>query len=180
MRLTIKLSLLLLAIITGLSFASCQKAPSTSKLFTTPAGEGFAIYLTADDIPITQMEALSHVDLNDEPLISAADITTYDWAKHEIWLSETGKAKLARFEVPISGKSFMICVDKAPLYWGAFYNSLSSYYPFGTPVINIYPWNGNSLKIEWGLFSGDAEDPSDPRNEAMIFESLQNWGKLSQ
>lgn len=172
--------LILLLSITGVLLLSCARMLSTSiPPINVPEGEGFAIYLTAGDIPVTQMEALSHVELKDEPLISAVDIASYDWIKHEIWLSETGKEKLADFQVPISGKSFMICVDKAPLYWGAFYNSLSSYYPFGTPVINIYPWNGNSLVIEWSLVSGDVEAPSDPRSESMIFESLHKWGKLT-
>jgi len=122
LSLTTRISLLFLAIITGLLFTSCQKAPSTSKLFTTPPGEGFAIYLTANDIPVTQMEALSHVDLENETLISAADIFSYDWANHEIIVSENGQTKLADFEVPISGKSFIVCLDKNPVYRGAFYN----------------------------------------------------------
>ena len=113
---------LVLTLITVLSLASCQKILSTNNLSTTPVGEGFAIYLTADDIPVTQMEALSHVDLHREPLLSAAEIVWYDWAKHEIKLSETRQKKLDKFEVPVSGKSFIVCLDKNPVYWGAFYN----------------------------------------------------------
>jgi hypothetical protein len=115
-----------LTLITVFSLASCQKISSTNNLSTTPAGEGFAVYLTANDTPVIQMEALSHIDLGDETLISAADIFSYDWANHEIIVSENRQTKLADFEVPISGKSFIVCLDKNPVYWGAFYNLLLS------------------------------------------------------
>jgi hypothetical protein len=168
-------------ILTGIFLTSCTQIRLSSTLpISTPLGEGFAIYLTRDDIPITQMDALSHVELAEEPLISAIDITAYDWETHEIYLSDTGKEKLQDFEVPIKGKAFLVCINKAPVYWGAFYNSLSSYYPFGTPVINMYPWNGNALTIEWDKISGDTTEPADPRNAAEIFASLQKWGKLAK
>jgi hypothetical protein len=141
-------------------------------------GEGFAIYLTAQDIPIQQMEALSHVELADTPLISAADIVSYNWNTHKITLSETGNEKLKSFEVPISGKVFLICVDKAPVYWGAFYNPLSSYFPFGKPIIYAFPMLWESLEIKWEAMSGDSETISDPRSDPRILESLRQWNKL--
>jgi hypothetical protein len=180
LRTSKKILLLLLVMIAGILSTSCQKSPSTSNLSITPTGEGFAIYLTADDVPVTQMEYLSHVILQNEPLFSAVEIDSYDWAKHRISLTDTGQAKLADFEVPISGISFMVCVDKCPVYWGAFYNPLSSYYPFGTPVISMFPGDRESIKIEWDQVSGNVEELADPRNDPSIFESLKNWDKLVQ
>ena len=43
---------------------------------TASQDEGFAIYLTKGDIPPAQMEALSHVDLADNPVISTQDVIT--------------------------------------------------------------------------------------------------------
>jgi hypothetical protein len=43
-----------------------------------PKGEGFAIYLTRDDIPPSQMEALSHVELADQSIIGTNDIISYN------------------------------------------------------------------------------------------------------
>jgi hypothetical protein len=143
-------------------------------------GEGFAIYLTAQDVPVPQMESLSHVDLADKPLISAVDIIFYDWDTHNITLSEVGKEKLKNFEVPISGKAFLVCIDKAPIYWGAFYNPLSSYFPFGKPVIYAFPGEWESLEITWEPVSGEGETPGDPRNDPNIFNSLKQWGKLTR
>ena len=48
----------------------------------TPKGEGFAIYLTKEDIPPAKMEALSHVDIADQPIISIEDIITYNAQTH--------------------------------------------------------------------------------------------------
>jgi len=39
-------------------------------------GEGFAIYLTKQDIPPAQMEALSHVDIAERPIITISDISS--------------------------------------------------------------------------------------------------------
>ena len=45
---------------------------------TAVEGEGFAIYLTKEDISPAQMEALSHVDIADQPIISINDVITYN------------------------------------------------------------------------------------------------------
>ena len=55
---------------------------------TTPKGEGFAIYLTKEDIPPAKMEALSHVDIADQPIISMGDIITYKAQTHELKLTD--------------------------------------------------------------------------------------------
>ena len=46
--------------------------------------EGFAIYLTREDIPPAKMEALSHVEITDKPVISLTDIITYNAETHEL------------------------------------------------------------------------------------------------
>ena len=88
--------------------------------------EGFAIYLTKEDIPPSQMEALSHIDIADQPTISIKDIITYNAQTHELKLIDTAFERISSLEVPVKGKSFMVCVNKAPIYWGAFWTPISS------------------------------------------------------
>ena len=42
--------------------------------FTTSKSEGFAIYLTKEDISPVQIPVLSHVDITKQPIISINDI----------------------------------------------------------------------------------------------------------
>ena len=72
---------------------------------TTPEGEGFAIYLTKEDVPPEKMEMLSHVDLADQPVISMQDIIQYNAQTHEIKLTDTAFERISQLEVPVRGKS---------------------------------------------------------------------------
>jgi hypothetical protein len=89
-------------------------------------GEGFAVYLTRDDIPPSQMEALSHVELADQPVIAADDIVSYNTQTHELRLTPDAFQRISELEVPVQGRSFMVCVDRGPIYWGAFWTPISS------------------------------------------------------
>ena len=62
LKLTVVISCILLIIIVYSGYTASTK------------GEGFAIYLTQKDIPPAKMEALSHVELSDQPIISVEDI----------------------------------------------------------------------------------------------------------
>ena len=146
---------------------------------TSTQGEGFAIYLIADDIPPEKMEALSHVDLADQPVISLQDIVSYNAQTHEIELTQSAYERICSLEVPVRGKSFMVCVDKQLIYWGAFWTPISSisfdgvtiWKPFGsekTPVITL----------ELGYPSSSFYGGEDPRNNPVIMRSLEETGKL--
>ena len=106
-------------------FAACIPLVSTA-CSTSSAGREFAIYLTRDDIPPAHMGALSHIEIADEPLISMDDVVAYDAATHEITLTSKAFDRIASLEVPVSGTSFVVCVDRSPIYWGAFWTPLSS------------------------------------------------------
>jgi hypothetical protein len=141
--------------------------------------EGFAIYLTRDDIPPTQMEALSHVDIADQPIISIQDIITYNGQTHEIKLTGEAFERITNLEVPVIGKSFLVCVDGAPTYWGAFWTPLSS---MGFDGITIWKPLGveepKVIKIELGYPSLTFYTGEDPRNNTEVMESLDQAGKL--
>jgi len=88
--------------------------------------EGFAIYLTKDDVSPSHLSVLSHVDIEEEPLIGINDIITYNAGTHEITLTSDAYKRIVDLEVPVGGRSFMVCVDKQPVYSGAFWVAFSS------------------------------------------------------
>jgi hypothetical protein len=143
------------------------------------APEGFAIYLTRDDIPVAQMEALSHVEIADEPVISTDDIISYNKETHEIELTADAYERVQAFKIPTSGKSFVICVDRAPIYWGAFWAPYSSQSFSGVTIwVPSFSQQENTIKIELGYPSEAFFQGEDPRSNPEILESLEKAGKL--
>jgi hypothetical protein len=142
--------------------------------------EGFAIYLTRDNIPPSQMEALSHVEITDKPVISEDDIIYYNSQTHELKLTSAAFQRISGLEVPTSGKSFVVCVDKGPVYWGAFWTPVSSqsfdgvtiWMPLGDELPEI-------ITLELGYPSSSFYGGDDPRNNEDILESLSQSGKLT-
>jgi hypothetical protein len=146
---------------------------------TDRIGEGFAIYLTKEDVPPAQMEALSHVDIEERPIISMNDIITYNAQTHELKLTDTAFERIAQLEVPVRGKSFLVCVDKEPIYWGAFWTPISSisfdgvtiWQPLGTQELKV-------VTLELGYPSSSFYGGEDPRNNTKVMKSLEQAGKL--
>jgi len=146
---------------------------------TTTRSEGFAIYLTKEDVPPSQMEALSHIVIADQPIISLEDIITYNAQTHEIELTEAAFERISRLEVPIQGKSFMVCVDKGPIYWGAFWTPISSLSFDGITIWK--PLGSQELKmisIKIGYPSSTLYDGEDPRDNTEVIKSLEQAGKF--
>jgi len=141
--------------------------------------EGVAIYLTRDDVPPSKMEALSHVDIAAEPVVSMQDIVSYDAQTHEIKLSDEGLEKIRTLDVPVSGKSFVVCVNKAAVYWGAFWVDVSSLSFNGITIMKPFgSQQETSIKIGLGYPSPSFYEGSDPRNNQEILQSLEQAGKL--
>jgi hypothetical protein len=156
-----------------------------SLLFTgasckTAKGEGFAIYLTRDDVPPAKMEALSHVDLAENPLISLADIISYNAQTYELKLTNEAYERIADLEVPVRGKSFMVCVDKSPVYWGAFWTPVSSQSFNGVTIWKPFgnSHQGTIITLQLGYPSSSFYGGEDPRNSPEVIESLEQSGKL--
>jgi len=146
---------------------------------TAIEGEGFAIYLTKEDISPAQMEALSHVDIADQPIISINDVITYNAQTHEIELTDEAFRRISQLDVPVRGKSFMVCVDKAPMYWGAFWTPISSISFNGVTIWK--PLNSQEptvITLELGYPSSSYYAGEDPRNNATVMKSLDQAGKL--
>jgi hypothetical protein len=141
-------------------------------------GEGFAIYLTRDNIPPSQMEALSHVEIAEVPIISIDDIVTYDAVTHRIELTTDAYQRISQLEVPVRGKSFLVCIDKSPVYWGAFWVMYSSMSFEG--ITMILPLNEDSgvIQIELGYPTPGFFGGEDPRGNPDIMQSLKDSRKL--
>jgi len=147
-----------------------------------PEGEGFAIYLTKGDIPVAQMEALSHVDIAATPLINIDDIVLYHAEPiiHYITVTPEAYERIRSMQVPTQGKSFVVCVDKVPIYWGAFWATYSSQ-SFDGVNIQVPPIaaaDGGFLFIELGYPTKDFFTGEDPRLNPFIIESLEKAEKL--
>jgi hypothetical protein len=141
--------------------------------------EEFAIYLTRDDVPISEMEKLSHVEIADEPVVSIEDIVTYDRETHEITLTAAACERVMSLKVPTSGKSFLVCLDKSPVYWGAFWAPYSSQSFDGvTILVPAFSEHKNTIKLELGYPAPSFYSGEDPRSNAAILRSLEKAGKL--
>jgi hypothetical protein len=141
--------------------------------------EGFAIYLTEEDIPPAQMEALSHVNIADQPILSMKDVITYNAQTHELKLTASAFERISQLDVPVRGKSFMVCVDRRLIYWGAFWTPISSISFDGVTIWK--PLSSQELKVitlELGYPSSSFYGGEDPRSNPEVLNSLKQAGKL--
>jgi hypothetical protein len=142
-------------------------------------GEGFAIYLTRDDIPPSKMEALSHVDIADQPLFSLVDIDSYNITDHEITLTPDAYNRIIALRPGVYGESFLVCVNKSPIYWGAFWTPISSVSFSGVTIeIPLGSQNTGTITIALGYPSQSFFQGADPRNNPAVMDSLQQAEKL--
>jgi hypothetical protein len=142
--------------------------------------EGFAIYLTKGDIPSAQMPVLSHVDIAAQPVIAMRDIIAYNAKTHEIILTAPAFDRISSLEVPVRGKSFVVCVDKKLIYWGAFWTPISSISFDGVTIWKPFSsQDPKIIKLDLGYPSVSFYGGEDPRNNAELMKSLQQAGKLT-
>jgi hypothetical protein len=141
--------------------------------------KGFAIYLTRQDTPVSAMPALSHVELADEPIISIDDIISYTEETHEIELTADAYERVTKLEVPTSGMAFIVCINRQPIYWGAFWTPISSQSFDGvTIMLPPFPSGEHLIQIELGYPSPGFYGGEDPRSSPEILQSLEQAGKL--
>lgn len=147
---------------------------------SAPNHEGFAVYLTKGDIPPAQMPALSHIDIADQPVISINDIVSYNVKTHEITLTANTFDRISSLEVPVRGRSFVVCVDRNPIYWGAFWTPISSMSFDGVTIMKpLGSQDSKIIKLEAGYPSSSFYRGEDPRNNAEVMGLLEQAGKLT-
>ena len=146
---------------------------------TLAAPEGFAIYLTEPEIRPDKLILQSHIELADQPLLSEADLVQYEWASHEMTLTQAGKEKLLALKLPTSGVSFVVCVNKAVVYTGAFWPGYSSASWDGATIDPILMTGDRPVvRIELGYPGPAFFQGPDPRGDPRIRAALEKVGKL--
>ena len=146
-------------------------------------GEGFAIYLTKTNIPPASLLMLSHLETANLPFLYGGDIVSYDWSTHIIELTQGAFNRINHMIVPTSGTSFIVCVDKNPIYWGAFWTPSSSQSFDGVVImagnapVNVQGVT-NLIQIKLGYPGGSFYSGNDPRSNPVIKTALEKAGKL--
>lgn len=168
-------SMLLLGLAAILAAGACASPGGAS-----PSGEGFAIYLPAQDIEPSQAQAASHFNLPDTPLLSQADVVAYTRETHEIELTPRAYQRLQELKVPTNGRVFVVCVDRKQVYWGSFWATYSSASFSGVAIWTPLTPDGKTIRLRTGYPSDSFAAGEDPRPDARIMESLQRAGKLRQ
>ena len=168
---TFRYAIAILSVLTCLPFAVTGCSAKSS--------EGFAIYLTKGDVRPANLAVLSNIDISDVPLISGPDIVTYNAQTHELKLTGSAFTRISALEVPVGGRSFVVCVDRQPEYSGAFWTPISSISFDGVTIWKPYSPAGPAvITLELGYPSSFFYGGEDPRNSSRILKSLERAGKL--
>lgn len=164
---------------TPLSSVAVEPTLLSPATITPTIENGFSIYLLAQNIPPEQLAILSHLELENIPVLSINDIATYAKATHEIELTASGYERIHSLSVPTNGRAFAVCVNGDPIYSGAFWAGYSSQSFDGIVIDPIYATKEHPvIQIQLGypgpaFFHGD-----DPRSDPRILQALEQAGKL--
>lgn len=150
-----------------------------------PSAPAFELYLLAKDdahgseVLNTPLEALS---LAEAPLLTTADLLSYDRSIHTLELTEAGMAKvtsLLESGFQVAGIPFVIASGGERLYAGAFWTPLSSQSFDGVVIMDpAFSSEGNTLQISLGYPGSDFFDGTDPRDDARLMDALDDEGVL--
>jgi hypothetical protein len=125
------------------------------------------------------MPVLNQVELETLPVISEKDIVSYNAQTHELTLTAASFERISRLEVPVRGRSFVVCVNREPIYWGAFWTPISSMSFDGVtiwkPLATTSPY---VITLELGYPGPAFYSGEDPRNNQEVINSLAQAGKL--
>jgi hypothetical protein len=163
---------------------SVTKVTSTSAEVTTTStqGEGFAIYLTKDILPLGTAIPLNQLSLQSQPLISTDDIVSYSTITHQLTLTESCYDQLQSSIPQTMYPTFVVCVDNVPIYSGTFWPEYSSAIASG--VVIDYPLRFSERHLNTITISYASPQPPRPtindlRNDHKIIDALQKAGKIS-
>jgi hypothetical protein len=140
--------------------------------------EGFAIYLPQGDVSPQNMPDLNSVELPLQPFIGLNDIVSYNPENYQLTLTPDAFNRIDVLQVPVYGKPFVVCVDRIPVYWGAFWTPISSI-PFDGFAIE-QPLNNqtNTVTIQTGYPTSSFFTGIDWVDDGTIQESFRQAGKL--
>ncbi len=155
----------------SLLFAGCAKSNGNH--------EGFGIYLPQGNVSPQNMPALTDIALPAQPFISSNDVVRYDATTHELTLTPTAFSRLVALQVPVYGKPFVVCVDRNPVYAGAFWSPVSSVSFSGITIAQPLNDQTNTVTIQLGYPAQSLFTGADPRNNTAIIDAFSQSGKLN-
>jgi hypothetical protein len=145
----------------------------------------FGIYLTAQPVDrrITARGEgdWSAIPLAESPLISAADLITYNFATHSMKLRPEAVARIPR--PPVEGTPFVVVANAERIYLGAFVTGQSSM-SFAVPTIEVPPrasvtnQPSDTLVIDRAYPQPSFGVGPDPRGDPRIKQALAALRKL--
>jgi hypothetical protein len=103
-------------------------------------------------------------DLFETALLRESDIELFDWEKQHIILTEKGKRKMEKLDIPLQGLPVAMTLNGKPVYGFWFWNIFSS---FGCD--RVYTLPKEDFKIKYGL-PRDNTFGEDPRFDKRIKE----------
>lgn len=169
-----KTKIFLISALILLPLASCSTATRTPF-----AEEGFAIYLLAENISPQIPADLDLVELAQHPILSGDEIISYTAATHEIKMSQQGYEAIAALSLPVTGISFVVCVNHQPIYAGSFWPGYSSLSFDGIVIDPILASEEHPvIDIQLGYPGSDFYSAIDPRSDLRILQALEDAGKL--
>lgn len=158
----------------------CAGTPRRATRSAEPQTHSFGIYLVTftGEKPWTAatLGDLAALPLAKEPVLSDADILSYDFAEHRMIVRQEALSRLPR--PPVWHTPFVVVADGQRIYLGAFSTMLSS---FSTSVPSIrvdFRDSKNSLIIGRAYPAPGFADGPDPRSDARIRAALAGLGKL--
>lgn len=162
---------LMRAILIALCFTSLAGCSSN-----TGNTNRFAIYIIAVPNP-----DINQIMLEDKPVLTAADIVSYDWNTHTMELTDRGASSIpAAKEVGVHGKPFVVVADGQRCYVGAFWATYSSVAHFNPVIILPFGIKTNSVTISRAYPSEKIGKGDDPRTDKRVLKALSELHKLKQ
>ena len=169
-----KTKFFLISILILLLLTSCSTATMTPVY-----EEGFAIYLLAENISPQIPSDLGLVELARTPILSSSDIVSYTEATHEIEITQQGYIAIAALSMPVTGVSFVVCVNHQPIYAGSFWPGYSSLSFDGIVIDPILASKEHPvIQIQLGYPGSDFFNAVDPRSDLRILQAFADAGKL--
>lgn len=167
---------------TAFILASCEKNPPIEEGYIK--GEKFnfvvEIYMLKSFKTSTGQQIIdSSVVLLPTPLINYSDITYYNKSTYTFGLTEEGKRKLSKLQVPLGGLPFGVVVDKYLIYtgyfWPSYFSSLCNWV-YTDPIMGEF---SGELAIKLGTVTNNGVIP-DKRNNGTILYIMAKDNKLRE
>jgi hypothetical protein len=174
----IYLTLIFIAVI----LSACQTPPAEEQ--APLEGEPFAIHLVGDPQitgPDLKNYPLDELPLDTVPILTTDDVTSYDWERHGLNLTETAYQRLLAIfggGLPSSGVPFAVVAYEQPVYSGAIWTLASSLSFDGVVILQPIDPIGQTLYITLGYPSEDYFTGEDPRDHPRLQQALEDAGVI--